>query len=108
MMCPSAWAGLTCVKHAGHDGLHADRHDVGRLMWCDDPMLTEDKLRAELAALRAEVGRLRKHLGDVTEALIWCSGSSDFSREGQAGEGWSTFALPRLRDALDALAPEPK
>lgn len=44
----------------------------------------------------------RAHLAEMVDTVIWMSGSSDFSPEGQAHEGWAK-ARPKLSAALDWL-----
>lgn len=45
-------------------------------------------MKDELNELLSENASLRKHNATLIEALIWCSGSQDFSPGGKAHEGW--------------------
>jgi hypothetical protein len=53
-----------------------------------------DRLLESLAACRAL-------LEDARDTFIWCSGSSDFALDGQAGKYWQKTVLP-LIDAIAA------
>ncbi len=50
-----------------------------------------------------ELATDRQLLSDAVDLVIWMSGSADFSREGQAGEGWTKNGLPFLKRALAHL-----
>jgi hypothetical protein len=39
---------------------------------------------------------MKKAIAELVEALIWCSGSSDFVPRGQAHEGWVKTAAPAI------------
>lgn len=69
-----------------HDGgippsqtIAQEAHAVG---WADGSKATRDDLQAEINKLR--------------EALIWCSGSSDFAPGAMAREGFERVVLPLL------------
>ena len=49
----------------------------------------EERLKIELRATQ-------KALMATREALIWCSGSIDFSPEGKAHKGWEKIAAPAI------------
>jgi hypothetical protein len=39
-----------------------------------------------------------KLLDDYIEALVWCSGASDFAPEGKAREGWEKIVAPLIKN----------
>lgn len=41
-------------------------------------------------------------VGELTDLVVWMSGSADFAPEGQAGQAWKEKGLPLLKRALDA------
>jgi hypothetical protein len=45
-----------------------------------------------------EIRQLREGLHEALDIIVWMSGSSDFSPEGEAYEGWK-----KARDKLDDL-----
>ena len=49
-----------------------------------------------LKATAAERDRFRKVNDQLVEALIWCSGSSDFAPEGKGREGWLKLCQPHI------------
>lgn len=44
------------------------------------------------------VEEYEKEIDKYKDALIWCSGSSDFQLEGQARKGWEKLCVPLLKD----------
>lgn len=77
---------------------------------CTDPNCCSDEdcreiARAHLldAGLREAVEALER----AREAMTWCGGSSDFSPEGKAHEGWEKLVRPAIlavNDAIDLIA----
>jgi hypothetical protein len=62
---------------------------------------------AEVDQLRALVREQDALLDECAEALIWCSGSNDFQRDGQASVGWEKLCRPlitKLRESEKARA----
>ena len=55
-----------------------------------------DEALLEQAADRIE--ELEAKLSKAVEALIWCSGSSDFNESGVAREGWLKLCAPILAE----------
>ena len=73
---------------------------------CRD-MLEVQRTQLATATEAAEAGRSQlavavEHLDAMTDAVIWMSGSSDFSKGGSASEGWEKVR-PKLFQAIDAL-----
>jgi len=66
-------------------------------------------LRAELKATQgllnvktAFLESAEKEIDQLKDALIWCSGSPDFSEDGQAHEGWLKLCAPLIAPERDA------
>jgi len=55
------------------------------------PLKVEEEER-----LKDELRAMQKALMMTREALIWCSGSFDFSPEGKAYMGWKNLAVPAI------------
>jgi hypothetical protein len=55
-----------------------------------------EKADATIAELRVEVDRLQTKVRAMQDALVWCSGSNDFSPGGQARDGWLKLVAPLL------------
>ncbi len=53
-------------------------------------------LIARYHAAADERDRLREVNDKLVEALIWCSGSSDFAPEGKGREGWLKLCQPHI------------
>jgi len=60
----------------------------------DDYVNTQDQM--EIEALLKQVEELEGKIEKYKEALIFCSGSSDFSWEGKARIGWERLCEPLL------------
>ncbi len=68
--------------------------------WCD-----ERTSHIEMDPVLAEV--FAEKIDRYVDALIWCSGSNDFSLEGQARVGWEKLCKP-LIDEWTALNTTPE
>mgnify|MGYP001256695647 CR=1 FL=1 len=67
-------------------------------------------LEARIATLTAQNERLTAALRECVSDLIWCSGSNDFSPDGQARVGWlkgPAESIERGNAALARIANEP-
>lgn len=63
--------------------------EVAALAWCSDQ--TKDiEMDHRLAMEFAKI------IDQYREALIWCSGSSDFGIKGQARKGWERLVSPLI------------
>jgi hypothetical protein len=64
------------------------------------PDASVDECMEEISALEAEIMRLRTLYDRCIAALIWCSGSADFSPGGLAHVGWQKLVKPLLDELL--------
>jgi len=61
-------------------------------VWCK-PSTEKITMIPELAEEIAKV------IDEYCNALMWCSGSADFSEEGKARKGWLKICQPLIREA---------
>lgn len=57
----------------------------------------QDELRESSKVWEQQCEELRVLIARYQGALLWCSGSSDFSPEGQAFEGWKSLCVPLMK-----------
>lgn len=55
-----------------------------------------DEERTSKSVLRELLGKERKAKAALLEALIWCSGASDFKPDGIARAGWLKMCKPLI------------
>ena len=84
------------------------KHDEWRIGWCWEAhsTITADnlRLRGRNQQLEDWNKRLMEDGERMAENLIWCSGSNDFSPEGQAHVGWDKCVRPALDQHTALLA----
>ncbi len=77
-----------------------------------EPNETKREMIRGLDALRLEVPdtvaadvrkRVLAHVDKLEEALIWCSGSPSFAKEGEAREGWEKVCAPLIAPEVLSL-----
>ena len=57
-------------------------------------------LPSTLLDAQIELLRLRAERDAMFEALVWCSGASDFQPDGKARDGWLSLCRPLIDTAL--------
>lgn len=62
-----------------------------------------ERLQAEVDAYRADNRELVRTLREVLDVVIWMSGSSDFSPEGQGGQAWARSRDKVIHPALNLV-----
>lgn len=60
-----------------------------------------EELAAHAETMAQIVEAYREHAKRLEEALLWCSGSADFTEGGVAREGWLKVCAPLLTGGKD-------
>jgi len=90
------------------NGLHPTCDDcrVGLTLEAASLSVIVRQLRKSRAqGFREGVEEMKQLIGELVDALVWCSGSHDFTPSGQAGEAWARDVLPLLERA-QKIAPK--
>jgi len=58
--------------------------------------MTLTPVETYIERLHRDCARLRQHIAELEDALIWCSGSGDFAPEGKARKGFLKIVRPLL------------